>query len=163
MNSHQDILEEYNRHSPKKNNRYQLLIILIIAFICVLNYTLYVDMRRFYFDWMNILLGLVIPGAGLFFLFIKKKAGWFIAVIFFSFIASIFFAALIKWNFFSSPGSIGTLLRVKQFVFFVITAAITILLWTKNIRQLLRINTWQWIISLLIILAVSTWTLLDIL
>lgn len=96
MNDQPDLLEEY-QPSSTKSKTLNLVLVLSLLFIAALNFALYYDLGKYYFDWMTLVLAILVPAAGSVLLYLKKSAGWFIAVVYYSFIAVAFLYAIGKW------------------------------------------------------------------
>lgn len=135
MNPEKDLLDEYDEHPFKTNNVYKLLVILVVVFISALNLSTYIYSGRSSFDWIDIILGIVIPGIGLALLIAKKKAGWFISIIYYSFLFYILAASFINEMFIRINPGANLYLKIRQLFFLLLTILLTLLLLLKTTRN----------------------------
>ncbi|RYY50381.1 MAG: hypothetical protein EOO06_03975 [Chitinophagaceae bacterium] len=118
-----------------------MLLILILLTVAALNLALYTNDSDLDFDWINLLVGILIPLTGWTLLLRNKKAGWIICLFYFSvFLGMISFSIaeeLLSTRNLSAP---GTNTRVRQAVFVLLVSAVEVLLLTRAVRRQLQMS-----------------------
>lgn len=152
MTLQQDILEEYQQES-KHSRFYTPIIILLSLFLCFLLLNSFMDIENLSFshfdtDWINILLSVLIPGCGLIFFIAKTRIGWFISMVFMSFIACAGVGTVIHSAIINESNSIISLLNGRRLFILIVSITVSILLQTKSIRSNYKISNLIWIVAI---------------
>lgn len=154
----QSILNEYEP-VPVKNSRYYIpIIILFSLFSGCLILDMFIDIERLTpkevsIDWTDIVLSVLVPGAGLAFFIAKTRIGWFISTTYFSFIAFAAIATIFSSTVSNEGGSEILTLKARHFFILITTITLSILFQTKSIRLSCHVKKLLWIAAITISLS----------
>lgn len=153
MNNDHNILDEYDPPALTNRGLINIVSVLMLLFVAYIVYSNFWE-RKSELDWMHILIGIIIPATGLVLFYARKKAGWFISVVYFSIISITVSAANIKLEMDGDLSAVG-MYTLRTIAFFALLLTLTILLWLKKIRLQMVVDKQSVLIALFCIIILS--------
>lgn len=160
MNSGTDFLNEYEESKKQTSRHFNVLLFLMLAFIVYINIDIF--LLRNDFDWMEILLGLVIPLAGCVLMIYRIKAGWFICSVFYTVFLLAILSNVILDMTDGEPSVINDEVVFRQLFILSELLAISILLWSRPVRKELKTGRAILLSSVFLILILATLAIIAI-
>ncbi len=154
MNNEINILDEYHEEVIVKTKMHPILLFLIGGYIFFFCLDQVWDLERSYFkpmsiEWETIFFALIIPVVGFAFVFAKKKIGWIISTLYFSFF--LIAATFTTFSEYIENKEASTFpLDLRQSIFILLSLFISITLYTKSVRKLLNVKVWMLVITIII-------------